>query len=402
MLDFTSALYLGMCHASSSLRPWPQLTRGVPAALATPSISTRVAREVAALLGCEQAVLSPSTLHLFFDLFGLLPASKVIIYMDNGIYPIGRWGVERAAGRGAVVRVFPHNDADALLRLLKRDAHQRKRPVIVTDGWCPTSGQFAPAADYFDLAAKFGGRLIIDDTQALGIFGQAPSLVAPYGHGGGGILRWYGIAGPQVLIISSMSKGFGAPIAALAGSEHTVRWFKEHSDTLQHCSPPSLAGVHAAEQALSLNHRYGETLRLHLAGLVRHFRNRLARAGFCASGGILGDILGDIFPFQTLSPAASSSIHRGRQPRRLTYHAYIHAQDLHQQLLRLGIKTVLRQGRQQGEGGRISFLITARHSFQDIDRAVEAIQKPSASIHRPVASGQGLEVREERLGAFGG
>src|SRR4029077_17824252 len=33
VLDFTSALYLGMKHPSGSLRSWSHFTRGVPAAL---------------------------------------------------------------------------------------------------------------------------------------------------------------------------------------------------------------------------------------------------------------------------------------------------------------------------------------------------------------------------------
>ena len=33
VLDFTSALYLGLQHPSRSLRPWRQFTTGAPAAL---------------------------------------------------------------------------------------------------------------------------------------------------------------------------------------------------------------------------------------------------------------------------------------------------------------------------------------------------------------------------------
>jgi len=36
VLDFTSALYLGLRHPSGSLRPWARFTLGVPAALAAP------------------------------------------------------------------------------------------------------------------------------------------------------------------------------------------------------------------------------------------------------------------------------------------------------------------------------------------------------------------------------
>ena len=65
MLDFTSALYLSMGHASHRLPPWERLTTGRPAALAEPALADSVAAQLAALMGCETAVLAPSTLVLF-------------------------------------------------------------------------------------------------------------------------------------------------------------------------------------------------------------------------------------------------------------------------------------------------------------------------------------------------
>jgi 8-amino-7-oxononanoate synthase len=92
VLDFTSALYLGLHHPKASLRPWEQLTTGRPAALEEPPGARAVAHKLAALVGCEGAVLVPSTLHLFWDLFGMLAHARVIIYMDAGAYPIAGWG----------------------------------------------------------------------------------------------------------------------------------------------------------------------------------------------------------------------------------------------------------------------------------------------------------------------
>ena len=80
MLDFTSALYLGLRHPTGSLRPWAQLTSGRPAALATPANQAGVAQALARLQGCEMATLSSSTLHLFWDLFGVLAGGRVAIY----------------------------------------------------------------------------------------------------------------------------------------------------------------------------------------------------------------------------------------------------------------------------------------------------------------------------------
>jgi 8-amino-7-oxononanoate synthase len=347
MLDFTSAMYLGLPHASWSLRPWGQLSTGRPAALAELPCAQAVAGKLAALQGSECATLGPSTLHLFWDLFGILAAKALAIYMDGGVYPIARWGVERAAARGVPTQSFPHHNANALRGALRIDELRRRCPVVVTDGFCPGCGKAAPLAAYLELARRYGGYLVVDDTQALGILGETPNPDAPYGRGGGGSLRWCEVSGTELLVISSLAKGFGVPVALLAGSKKTVQSFEAHSETRVHCSPPSVAALHAAEHALTLNQQQGDTLRLRLAQLVSCFRNRLALVGFSAIGGL--------FPVQTLAPARS-----------------LDALTLHERMLRLGTRTVLRRAHTDG-GPQISFLITARHSPGEIDRAIDAL-----------------------------
>jgi 8-amino-7-oxononanoate synthase len=345
-VDFTSALYLGQWHGSASLRPWDQLTTGIPAALISPPGAPELAARLAQLQGCEQAVLGPSTLHLIWDLFGMLPCDRVVIYLDVGTYPVARWGVERAAARGVPVRTFPHHDPDALRRRMGADLRRGRRPLVVTDGSCPDCGRAAPLSAYLECVRSGGGRLILDDTQALGILGRSPRPTAPYGEGGGGSLRRSGVAGPDVVAISSLAKGFGAPMAVLAGGNKLVSWFEAASETRAHSSPPSAAVIRAAEHALAVNGEWGDALRLRLAGLVARFRNLLEEVSLSAAGGL--------FPVQTLRPVAG-----------------VDAVALHGHLLRLGVRAVLRRG--GGTGKLVSFLITARHRPPEIDRAVEAL-----------------------------
>ena len=54
-----------------------------------------------------------------------------------------------------------------------------------------------------------------------------------------------------MIVGSSLAKGFGTPMPLLAGSASVIRRFEEHSETRIHCSPPSLAALHAAEHALA-------------------------------------------------------------------------------------------------------------------------------------------------------
>ena len=76
---------------------------------APPGTST-AAQQLAALIGCEQATLAPSTLHLFWDFFAVLSAQPLTIFLDAEVYAVARWGVERAAARGARVYTFRHHD----------------------------------------------------------------------------------------------------------------------------------------------------------------------------------------------------------------------------------------------------------------------------------------------------
>ena len=357
MLDFALALYLGFRHESSELRPWARFTTGVPAALGSPRLAWEVARELAALQACERATLAASTLHLFWDLFGVLADSPSAIFVDAGTYPIARWGVERAAARGVPASTFGHHDPVSLRDLLKAQVRRRSRPMIVTDGFCPSCGRPAPIGDYLIAAREFGGLLVIDDTQALGIVGHSPGPDAPYGRGGGGMLRRANVTGPEVVLASSMAKAFGVPLAVLSGSGEVVERFETQSETRMHCSPPSIATLHAAEHALQLNREQGDTVRLRLACLVHHFRTRLREAGLPATGGL--------FPVQTLAAISGSDV------------AKIHAG-----LLRSGVRAVLHRSRPDASP-RLSFLITARHTFAQLDRALNSLFRVVRSTEQP-------------------
>jgi 8-amino-7-oxononanoate synthase len=82
VLDFTTALYLGLRHPSDALAPWARLTTGVPAALREPRAATAVGAAVAALQGCERGAVAASTLHLAWDLMGMLAGEGTWIYLD--------------------------------------------------------------------------------------------------------------------------------------------------------------------------------------------------------------------------------------------------------------------------------------------------------------------------------
>jgi 8-amino-7-oxononanoate synthase len=356
VVDFTSALYLGFRHANRELRPWTQFTTGMPAALESPEIAKQVAQGLAQLQGCESGTLAASTLHVFWDLFGTIGDSSSAIYIDRGTYPIASWGAERIAARGAPVHFFGHHDARALRRGLAAGASGR-RPVILADGFCPNCGKCAPIEQYLDLAREYGGYLVLDDTQALGIFGRSPSSEAPYGKGGGGMLRRAQVRGPEVIVVSSLAKAFGVPVAILSGSSEVVERFESLGETRMHCSPPSIATLRAAENALRRNKVEGDSVRLRLAQLVYFFRNRIENIGLTAAE--------NIFPVQTISPTPGLDIFA-----------------VHAQLTQQGIRCLLHRSRHDRTPA-LSFLITARHTFEELGRTVGTLYRILRPLLRP-------------------
>jgi 8-amino-7-oxononanoate synthase len=364
-VDFTSALYLGFTHGSGSLR-WDQLTTGVPAALRRPSQAAEPELGFAALVGCERAVAQTSTLHAAWDLFGESCPRGVAVLYDDAAYPVLRWGLERASHRRLPVIGFRHHDPEALERALA-GLPSGTRPWIVTDGFCPGCAQIAPLREYSGLAAARGGRVIVDDTQALGLLGSDPARGRPFGAGGGGSLRRLALADPAIVVLASLAKAFGVPLAMVAGSAAFIDPFAGRSETLVHCSPPSIAHLAAASAALRHNAAEGESLRAQLAARVRGFRRAMRASGVKMSGAL--------FPLQRLPVAGA------REALRVQKALAAH-----------GVQAVVERVRCRPLVA-VTFVITVRHDEGQLRRAaaiLAAVLRNFPAVHAQTPSS--LEV----------
>ncbi|WP_256080948.1 hypothetical protein [Massilia sp. YIM B04103] len=338
MADFSSALYLGMHHATRQLAPWRQLSLGKPAALAEPPGARELANELAGLQGCAAASLLPSTLHLFFDLFRMLARVRCTVLVDGGAYPLARWGAVCAAALAPErmqVQQFAAGSLAGARRAARRCRETGRMPVILADGYTPGAARPPPLMAYAALAQATGGCLVLDDTQALGVLGR---------HGGGSP-RLHRLQGMPVLVGASLAKGFGVPLAVLAGPAQAIERFEAGSATRLHCSPPTLAQINAGRRALLLNRSCGDGLRALLRQRCRQFRSALALAGLHCEGGE--------FPVQrVLLPAGCDGFR------------------LHEALRRGGVQCLLQDA---GRRMALMFLLRADHTVQDVALATMAV-----------------------------
>lgn len=334
-VDFTSALYLGLRHAYASLPSWTALTLGKPAALAPVPGEPELCAALAQLMDCDAACLLPSSLHLFWDLFGWLAHAPVALLIDGAAYPVARWGAERAGALGMPVECFRHGCVGQAAAVARRWRDAGRRPVILADGYTPGDDAAPRLADYAEIAERHGGMLLLDDTQGLGVLGP----------GGGGALPAHGLGGAPVLVGASLAKGFGAPLAVLAGSRTMLAGFVARSETRVHCSPPSVAAVAAGLRALAINRRCGRRLRQRLQQCIVQLRAELAPFAIAPGGGD--------FPVQRIelpSAVAGAELRRG--------------------LSEAGVEVLLQGTRERQV---ITMLLRADHSMQEVAYAARMI-----------------------------
>ncbi|MFL2975748.1 MAG: aminotransferase class I/II-fold pyridoxal phosphate-dependent enzyme [Candidatus Thalassarchaeaceae archaeon] len=132
--------------------------------------------------------------------------------------------------------VYPHNDMEALERVLK-DHKDSERKLIITDGVFSMDGDIAPLDEIADLAEEHGAMTFVDDCHGEGVLGD-----------GRGIVSHFGLQGRVTFEIGSFSKALGVQGGILAGSEDVRTHALNHSRSwlLSGSQPP---GVAAAQKA---------------------------------------------------------------------------------------------------------------------------------------------------------
>ncbi len=334
--DFTSSLYLGLHHPSHTLGPWSSLTTGGPAALGVPRPGRRVAAEVARLHGTGRALLAPSTLHALSDCVDVLGGAGTAVVVDRFLYQVGA----AAADRSGVTRtVAGHLDAEAAARAAARCRRRGLAPLLLADGLCAGCGGVLPVRDYVSIAESYGGHVVVDDTQAFGVVGP----------GGGGTAARARVTSPRLVVVASMAKAYGAPLAVVSGARPVVERLASDGPSRSHSSPPSLADIRAAERALALNASAGDRVRRRLARLVARLRSRLRAAGIEPAGGL--------FPVQSLPPL----------PRAVAARIY-------RRLLDAGVRTVVQKARCV-PGATVTLIVNATHTTADVDSAADAVAR---------------------------
>ncbi|MCS7263270.1 MAG: glycine C-acetyltransferase [Armatimonadetes bacterium] len=241
--------------------------------------------------------------------------------------------------RAEIIR-YAHCNVDDLKAKLQENRHRFRRALIITDGVFSMDGDIAPLPEIVKLARDYDAFVMVDDAHGEGVLGR----------GGRGITDHFGLHGEVDIEVGTLSKAFGVVGGYVAGSTELCQYLRQRGRPFLFSSavtPPDVAACIAAVDILLQS----EDRVKKLWENARYFQNGLKSLGF------------DIGKTQTpITPVMLGEAHLAQSFSRRLFEEGIYAQAI-------GYPTVPRGA------ARIRVMISAVHSKEDLDFALEKFEK---------------------------
>ena len=342
LINLSSNNYLGLnTHprleeaAIAATRKWGAGSGAVRTIAGTQSIHEELEKRLARFKGTEAALTLQSgyTANLAV-LGGVLGEADAVVSDELNHASI----IDGIRLTKAHRYLFPHRDMEGLeARLEEARRDGRRRVLVVTDGVFSMDGDIAPLPEIVARAEAAGAAVMVDDAHASGVLGR----------NGRGSVDHFHLEGRVAIQVGTLSKAVGVLGGYVAGSQ-------ELRDVLIHLGRPFLfstshppAVVAACIAALEVMEEEPERQE-RLWENTRYFKARLEELGFDCG--------------RSETPITPVIVGEAR-----------HAMALSDELRRrgvfaqgLGFPTVAR------DKGRVRTIVTANHTRQQLDRALEA------------------------------
>ena len=258
------------------------------------------------------------------------------IFIDAAAH-FSLWDAARATNKPFTV--FHHASPERLDEALRRELLPGERPLVLSDGLFPISGEIAPLPAYLELTGRFHGLVFLDDAHAVGVLGD----------NGRGTLDYYGIQAGEARTCGTLAKALGGYGGVIWGEAGFIDHLDQESAVCVGASPPPLVVAAASARALAVARLSPELLRSLRANVAQ------ARAGLRSLGWELEDTPS---PILCLGGRAGISLERIKAG-----------------LFEQGIAVTLVRGyTSTPPGGALRIAIFATHSGEQIERLVTTIR----------------------------
>ncbi|MFP4456565.1 MAG: glycine C-acetyltransferase [Clostridia bacterium] len=235
-------------------------------------------------------------------------------------------------------KIYKHSDMEDLERCLKED--RPGRTLIITDGVFSMDGDVAKLPEIVELAEKYDAAVLVDDAHGEGVLGK----------GGRGIVDHFDLHGRVDVEVGTFSKAIGTVGGCVAGSKELIEYIKQRGRPFLFSSattPPDVAATIKSFQILSES----EDLVNKLWDNGDYFKEKMHALGF------------DIGHSETpITPVMIGEAKKASEMSKKLFGEGIFATSI-------GFPTV-----PKGKA-RIRVMISAAHSKEDLDFAVDKFEK---------------------------
>lgn len=244
----------------------------------------------------------------------------------------------------ATLRVFRHNDVDHLHSLLTK--RPPKQPtLLITEGVFSMDGDLAPLPELVRLAEKFDAFLLVDDAHGTGVMGPT----------GRGTIEHLGVESANVYHMGTLSKALGTSGGFMTGTKAFIAYLVNTSRSFIYSTAPPPAMAAAAQTAIHLIQQEPER-RARLWQNREHMYQRLL-----AMGCHMTKTESPILPIIVNDPALAVEMSRSLKKQGIFIPA-------------------IRPPTVPKGTSRLRITVTAEHTSEQIDLALEAIQHVGQSL----------------------
>ncbi len=266
LTDWASCNYLGLDFDAEVIAAIPEYIArwgthpSWSRLLGSPRPYVEIEERLTALLGCEDVLMLPTITHIHMSVIPVL-AGDGTIFLDGRAHKTIYDGAMVAAGRGATVVRFRHNDVEHLESLLRAATGSGPR-LIATDGVNSMTGNAPDLAGFSRLAQQYDALLYVDDAHGFGIVGErAIDESCPYGNKGNSLFRHQGVSYDHAVLVGGMSKAYSSLMAFIALPTRLKEALKVLAPPYLYSGPSPVASLATVAVGMAVNERRGDAMR---------------------------------------------------------------------------------------------------------------------------------------------
>lgn len=261
---------------------------------------------------------------------------------------------------GATTRVFKHNNMASLESVIRKsilegNPKRMNRPwnkiLIIVEGIYSMEGTICDLPKIVELKKRYGCYLYLDEAHSIGAMGPT----------GRGICEYFGVNPKDVdLMMGTFTKSFGAAGGYIGGSKQLIEYLRTRSHGTTYApamSPPVAAQALEALRVIGYT-RLGKEKVNQLASNAKYFRDELHKRGFA----VYGDRDSPVVPVLTCEIGKMAAFQR--------------------LALKYGLAVVVVGfPATPVTENRIRFCLSAAHSTEDLNRAIDIIDRIGDEIY---------------------